>query len=278
MIKLITLDIDGTLLGKKKKVSSENIKAINEARKKGIKICIASGRALNRVDEIAHEIGVADSQEYVITMNGAAIYKYDENKKPQLIQETLFPIEDVIYIYNAVLENGANCFSYSYDPDIAYIIRDKGLFIWFMKKISHRTIRIYEKDKMDQKAYKIIIYGKKKQVDKIKKQLEKRNYEIFSWSYVSGNTANLEVNPNGVDKLYALQDLAKLENIQQEEIMYFGDGDNDKKVISWAGHGVAMKNASKDIKDIADHITGHHKKSGVAKKIYEYLEELENAE
>ncbi|QGS51581.1 Cof-type HAD-IIB family hydrolase [Spiroplasma tabanidicola] len=276
MIKLIALDIDGTLLGKNKRVSKKNIAAINEARKKGIKFCIASGRAFNRVDKIAKEIGINESLEYVVTMNGGAIYKYDKNKKPVLIKETLFDIDDVKYIYNSALDNKLNCFSYSQDIKVAYVIKNKGAFIWFMKKISHRKIKVYTKDEMDQKAYKIIVYGKKKLIEKCKETLSQKNYEMFSWSYVSGNTANIEINPNGVDKIFALQDIAKVENITADEIMYFGDGDNDKKAMEWVGLSVAMKNASKHIKKIATQITGHHKKSGVAKALNEYLKSIES--
>ncbi|QBQ07353.1 HAD superfamily hydrolase [Spiroplasma gladiatoris] len=277
MIKLITLDIDGTLLGKKKQVSKKNIEAIKKARESGIKICIASGRALNRIEKIAEQIGVMDSLEYVITMNGAAIYKYNQKKEPELISETLFSKNDVKYIYNCAMDNRLNCFSYSKDIKKAYVIKNKGPFIWFMKKISKRNIIIYKRDEMDEQAYKIIIYGNKKRINKCRETLELKKYEMFSWSYLSGNTANIEVNPNGVDKMFALQNIAKLENINSDEIMYFGDGDNDKRVMQWAGHGVAMKNAAKHVKKVANYITGHHKKSGVAQMIEKYLNSSKNA-
>ncbi|AHI52489.1 Cof-type HAD-IIB family hydrolase [Spiroplasma culicicola] len=271
MIKLIALDIDGTLLGSRKKVTKQNIQAIKAAREQDIKICIATGRSASRVEPIAREIGIIDNNEYIICLNGGGIYQYDKDKKLQKIKETLFSIDDVKYIYDNAVENKINCFSYNEDPKSTYVIKNRGAFIWFMKKISGRKAFVYDNQKTDQKAYKVIAYGKKKNILAAKPKFAAKNYEMFSWSYVSNKTMNIEISPVGVDKLYALQEVSKIYNIKQEEVMYFGDGDNDKRAIEWAGVGVAMKNAASHIKEAASHTTGHHKKSGVAQKINEII-------
>ncbi|QEH61392.1 HAD superfamily hydrolase [Spiroplasma chinense] len=271
MIKLIALDIDGTLLGKKKKVSKRNIAAINAAREAGVKICIATGRSNARVEDIAKAIGITKNQEHLICLNGGGIYKYDENEKLQTVKETLFSIDEVKFIYNTALDENINCFSYSEDTKTAYVIKNKGPFVWFMKKITKKKIEIYKRDEMDQRAFKVITYGNKENIAKARKAFETKKFEMFSWSYVSNKTVNIEINPPGVDKLFALQEVASLYNIKPEEVMYFGDGDNDKRAIAWAGHGVAMKNAAKHVKEAAKHTTDHHKKSGVGKKIEELV-------
>ncbi|ARU92221.1 HAD superfamily hydrolase [Spiroplasma clarkii] len=271
MVKLIVVDVDGTLLGKKKSVPSENIAALNEARATGIKIAIATGRNLKRAIDIARTIGIDKHQEYLICLNGGVTYKFDAAGEPQLIEETLFSVNDVKYIYDTAVKTKVNCFSYSEDPKITYVIKNRGVFIWFMKKISKRKAKIYGKDEMNQRAYKILACGKRANMNNLVEKVKQKKYEVYSWSYVSDKTVNIEISPVGVDKKHALEKVAREYAIQPSEVMYFGDGQNDARSIKWAGLGIAMGNASSEVKKVADDVTIHHKCGGVAHKIREII-------
>ena len=74
MIKLIAIDLDGTLFDSKKNISKENKEAIKLAKEKGIKIVIATGRPVNGVLPILEELGLNDNDDYVIIYNGLVIY------------------------------------------------------------------------------------------------------------------------------------------------------------------------------------------------------------
>ncbi|WP_339021139.1 HAD family hydrolase [Spiroplasma endosymbiont of Atherix ibis] len=262
MIKLIALDVDGTLVKKKNRVSKSNIETINEARKKGIKICIATGRNITRTQRVAKLIGIDLAQEYLITLNGGAVYKYDKNANLTLIEEHLFTLEDFKFIYNKAKENKLSTFSYAKDPKISYVVK-KNLFTYILKKVSHRKLIKYDRDTIKDTSYKIIVYGNSKGIAKLKEEIKDKEYEMFSWSYVP-HSSNIEINPKGVDKLYSLQKVAKAYGIKPEEIMYFGDGDNDKRSLNWVGQGVAMRNSKKDLKNVVKNITKSNKKHGVA--------------
>lgn len=73
MIKLIAIDLDGTLLDSDKKISNENIKAIQTATKAGIKIVICTGRPKSGVLPYFEKLGLND-EEYIIMNNGCTVY------------------------------------------------------------------------------------------------------------------------------------------------------------------------------------------------------------
>lgn len=82
---------------------------------------------------------------------------------------------------------------------------------------------------------------------------------------------NIEVNAAGVNKGSGLVELGKRLGIEREEIMAFGDGDNDEPMLRKAGFGVAMANAEEKVKATADYITGSNEEDGVAKAIERFV-------
>jgi Cof subfamily protein (haloacid dehalogenase superfamily) len=81
----------------------------------------------------------------------------------------------------------------------------------------------------------------------------------------------LECVPLGIDKAHSIERLLQLIGIQREEIIACGDGYNDQSMISYAGLGVAMANAPKDIQDTADYITYSNEEDGVAHVIDKFI-------
>ena len=82
---------------------------------------------------------------------------------------------------------------------------------------------------------------------------------------------NLEINAAGVNKGKAMIELGKLLGIPREEIMAFGDGNNDLKMLKEVGTGVAMENAIPPVKGAADYVTLSNDEEGVAKFIEKYV-------
>ena len=69
------------------------------------------------------------------------------------------------------------------------------------------------------------------------------------------------------DKWYAIEEIMKLENINQEEVMSFGDNNNDILMIKNAGLGIAMGHSNEQVKKVADFITKTNDEDGVAKAL-----------
>ena len=80
-----------------------------------------------------------------------------------------------------------------------------------------------------------------------------------------------EVSSKNVDKWYAIEEIMKLENIEQEEVMSFGDNNNDILMIKNAGLGIAMGHSNNEVKKVADVITATNDEEGVAKVLEELI-------
>lgn len=82
---------------------------------------------------------------------------------------------------------------------------------------------------------------------------------------------NIEINAAGVNKGKGLLELGGILGISREEIMAFGDGDNDIAMLREVGFGVAMENADEEVKAVADYVTGSNDEDGVAKAIARFV-------
>ena len=91
--------------------------------------------------------------------------------------------------------------------------------------------------------------------------------EVSGLELVGSLRYNIEINTAGVNKGTGLVNLGKVLGIKREEIMAFGDGDNDIVMLKEAGIGVAMANAEDKVKETADYITLSNEEDGVAEAI-----------
>ncbi|AKX33785.1 HAD superfamily hydrolase [Spiroplasma litorale] len=258
-VKLIVMDIDGTLLGKGHKVSKKTLDILKMARAKNIKICLATGRHFYRTEEISRIIESDVNNDYLVCLNGGALYKY-ENKNLNVIYEKTFSEEEFNYIYDESKKIKLNCFSYDKNNETAYVVK-KSLFTFILGKVSKRKPVVYDNETKNI-SYKIIGNGKPAAIKKIKQILQKKSFRIYDWSY-SNKSKRIEISPKDVNKVCAIKKLAELEKINKEEIVFFGDGDNDKELLSWVKYGVAMGNAHKEVLRHASYKTKKNTKDGI---------------
>lgn len=83
-----------------------------------------------------------------------------------------------------------------------------------------------------------------------------------------------EFNAKGVDKASAVKKAFTSLSIHPDEMMAFGDGENDLSMLSYVKYGIAMGNAVQKLKDAAFDITDDNDHDGIAKAIYKYIPEL----
>ena len=90
-IKLLALDLDGTLFDSQKVVSEENKQALRAARDKGVKVVITTGRPLKAVEDLLDELDLISDEDYIITFNGGLVQKTNGKilDKSQLTREQL---------------------------------------------------------------------------------------------------------------------------------------------------------------------------------------------
>ncbi|MBE4703839.1 HAD family hydrolase [Spiroplasma platyhelix] len=266
-IKLIVLDLDGTLLKSKWKVHPENVAMIKRVyqEKPEVKVVIATGRAPISTIPHARACLINEKAGHIICYNGGSIIDLLNNKQEILFEKALSN-EQGQKILNFAKENKLNIWGYATDNQTAYINHRslKVLFVEYFNKLKVKKIKHNELPSF----YKILLFCKnKKQVPKMLENLDQeKDLELATSSH-----SVIEVNPIGINKATAVEFLAKKWNIQPEEILACGDGMNDYKLLEWVKYGIAMDNAPDELKKIAYGITASNTEAGVAKAIQKYL-------
>ena len=269
MIKLIAIDMDGTLLNEKKHIDEAEKEAIHEAIEAGIKIVLCTGRPLYGILPFYEELGLSelDSEGYVILNNGCSIHK---TKDWKLIDQVNFTSDDIEYLYklsesydiNFTLVNDTYYFNIGRKPTDE-LIKDAGFVFSDITDIS-----LEEAKSGKHKIMKIMFLGD----PEIMADFQEKNEDIIKSKYsgVLSQSYVYEVLPKDNNKGTGLKKLAEKLGIKQEEVMAIGDGNNDIEMFEYANYSVAMKNATELAKKAAKYETDSNENDGVAKAIRKY--------
>ena len=271
--KLICIDMDGTLLNSRHKVSEASKTAIKKAHEMGVHIVISTGRMYTDAAYFSELIGVKSP---VIASNGALIKEKDKDDiiyKSVMESSVTFEILDILAEYDLR--------PIFYTPEKAYFgsFADK-LFFEYARLtgiISKSADLIYVKsikqwhDIFEKEESNIIkcelMYRDIHRIRNIRDKLLKNDEIELS----SSSKYNIEINCKGVSKGKAVEVLADYLNIKRNEIIAIGDSENDLSMIAYAGMGVAMGNAIDQVKLKAKFVTDTNDNDGVAKAINELI-------
>lgn len=264
--KLVCVDLDGTLLKDDKTITKENIEIIKEATSRGVIVCIATGRILKFVDRIKDLLEIDTP---VIASNGGVLF-YKENKLEinSLSYENILRIKEIAKNYNVkiYLNTEDSIISEEVIPkDYSYNKINQQVLDKYKVNIveNYSFERLYKED--NKRAVKVICINKDdlEEVRKIRKALE--DTEEFEIS--SAEDYYCEINPKGISKGKAVEDLAKELGISIKEVICIGDGGNDIEMLKRAGLAIAMDNGIPEVKEISDYITSNNNNSGVGRAI-----------
>lgn len=238
-IKLIALDMDGTLLDNELEVSEPTQAVIAEALANDVHVVLSTGRSLDTCYPYATLLNLTS---YLITSNGGEIYTMDKKLLDQHLMET----EKIEKMWN--------------------LGREVDVQIWMVSTTGvyrdSRPENFYDHDWLKFGCSSL-------DKSKLDKMVEELSY-FEGLELTNSLPTNVEANPAGVSKAAALHFLCKEIGITMDEIMAVGDSLNDIKMIQEAGVGVAMGNAQEAIKNVADYVTDTNDHDGVAKAIERY--------
>lgn len=268
MIKLVAMDLDGTLFGTDHKtVSKRNRNAIKNASLKGVKIVICSGRTCCHIKNIINQVKVVD---YILASNGALAMDMAGNVLAfdGMDYDTWKFVYEVLEQFGIAAEIYCNGNSYmkksSRDLYKSDYLDDK--FLQELKEDITFCDNPLETLKNKSVEKVTSIYIPENQYDKIKTIFIEKNLVV-----TSSVPFNMEINKMGVDKGSGLSSLCDTLGIHPDEVMAFGDGDNDIAMLQWAGQSYAMKNAQDSVKKAAKFVTDCNDKDGVAKVLENIL-------
>ena len=267
-IRLIALDLDGTLLDSEKRLSPRSLAALNKAAAQGIEIVPTTGRFFRGMPE---EIRAFSELHYAVTINGAQVY---DVRRDAVISRAEIPLAEALEAM-AWLENYDliyDCYvgswgwiTRAYQENAAQFVLDRHYL---------KMLRVLRTPVPELKSYlagrgqdvqKIIIFTRTDALQRELLELLPRRFPNLITT--SSAPHNIELNTPAANKGAALLALADALGISQAQTMAVGDGLNDLSMIRAAGVGVAMGNAHPDVSAAADLVCADCDHDGAAEAI-----------
>ena len=263
--KIIVLDLDDTLLKSSGEISENNKKALKMAQEKGIKVILASGRPTFAMKSLANELELNKYGGYILSFNGSQIIDCKNNN---VLFEVALEKQQIAELYEISLNN--NVFIHTYIGD-EIVTPKNNEYTEIEKQITGMPIKVCENfiDILPEKCSKVILLEEPSYLKELEKNLMSFTNEKMTMSITK--PFFLEFMNKEVDKGKSLLKLCDILNINREEVIAMGDSYNDISMLKVAGVSIAMENAVKEVKEIANFITETNENDGVAKAIEKYL-------
>jgi len=264
--KLVCLDIDGTLLNSKHKITNITRKVINIVSvEKGIPVVLISARMPKAMTSIRNELGIKDP---IACFGGAVIIEDDK-----YVINKVLDTDIALSLYESAKNAGVHMSLYK--EDNWYV---EQLDYWAQQEsditnlqpsiISFPDLFMFWRENKTG-PNKILFMSSPDKIIKLKEKIQ-MSEETFLNMYLSKDTY-LEVMPSGVGKKETVELICKMYNISKENVLAIGDNDNDTGMIKYAGMGIAMGNALESVKQSADYITKSNDEDGVSEAIKKFI-------
>lgn len=270
MYKLVALDMDGTLLNSQKAVSPRTKQAIQAARDNGVQVVLASGRPLEGMTKYLDELGMTGENDYVLSYNASLVQRVESKT---VIRKQIMTGRDAKNI--ASLANDFGTFIHAFTPERGLITPQNNPYTEHESVINGvpTTVLDFAELADDEEVIKVMMVADPEILTAAINQLPESLYSQYT--VVQSAPFFLELmNPNS-NKGTGVAMLAEHLGLDASEVICMGDAGNDHHMIKYAGLGVAMGNATDDLKAIANHVTDTNDNDGVAKVIEEFV--LKNA-
>jgi Cof subfamily protein (haloacid dehalogenase superfamily) len=269
-IKMAVFDLDGTLLNSKGDLSNEHIQALIKAKHKGLKIVIASGRIYPMLQSYIKRIGVVD---YVISANGASIDQIDEDIR---VQKIYIDQDEARKVVDFCKKNDIECLilkrEASFYPDRSERLEKFLNYNHISQALGYEPMELkhYNEKFDDYDQIEKLLINEKNEINMQKlAQFIESNTNL---KYTKSGKLLLDVSSQGVSKEEALKKVCEFCQISLDEVITFGDYDNDIGMMRASGFSVALNNASTKALEAADYITLSNDDHGVSYVLNKLME------
>ena len=279
-IKIIALDLDGTLLDSEKRLSEVNRAALERAAEKGVLIVPTTGRFFGMMPPAVRDLPFV---RYAITINGAQVY--DRETDTAIVRDEIplsmaLGIMEVLDRYDVIYD----CYRQNWGW-MTTALQDKAAD-YATNEHYLKMVREFRKPVPELKAHlketagegdvqKLMLFATNRDrstaidcLRKLSNELDARFPEI---KVTSSTWNNIELNIKTAHKGNALKRFAEHLGFGLENCMAFGDGMNDFTMVEAAGLGIAMANAEPEVKRVAKYVTLSNDEDGVAKGIDKWI-------
>jgi len=260
MKKMIVLDLDGTLLTSDKKIGEKTKNILEKLKNDGSKIVIATGRSKDGAINYYNELGLNTP---LITHNGSLISFKDKsitkNLPKEELKEILIPIKK--HTKCIILNQKDGICGYNLTKEIEMIFNG----------IELENVKILDFNNIPNDALNsfILINGEKR--EEFEKLFINDTIKYRYWG-TKNDIAFYDLYLDGISKFSAIEEVRKQYKISEDNLITFGDSENDIEMLSGAEIGVAMKNASEKVKKCAKYVTNFdNDNDGIADFLLNFL-------
>ncbi|MDO5047001.1 MAG: Cof-type HAD-IIB family hydrolase [Anaerococcus sp.] len=264
-MKLIGLDVDGTLVNSQRVISEKTRLSLIRAMEEGHKLAIVTGRPRAGVIDLAEKLEFKKYGGYLSTFNGGMLVDYKNDK--------------VIKNHSLDSKLAMEIIHFSKDLDLEIIIphkdklytRKRGFYAEFEAKALNMDLVVEEnlENIIDFAPNKFLFAQKSEKIDLPSQKLKEAFGE--QTEQVKSSRFYYEVMPKGLSKGKSLIELGEILGIKREDTLAFGDEMNDYSMIEMAGVGIAMANAVDPIKNLADYITLSNDEDGISYYLEKFI-------
>lgn len=261
-IRIIALDLDGTLTNEKKEIPSSAKEALMRMQEKGVRLCLASGRPPYGMVPLAEELQMAKHNGILLCYNGGHVEDCStgETLTEIRLDEALLPeLKEWQEKSGMTLMTYYKDKIYTENPDSPYVQQSSRNNKMEVVKVSDFV------NDTPRPINKCLLVGSPEIAplweQRLAEAMEGRMDICRSTPYF------IELLPLGIDKGSSLEKLMKTLGMSVEEMMAFGDSFNDITMIKAAGIGIAMGNGEEALKAVADYVTGTNDGDGIAQAI-----------
>lgn len=262
--KVLCSDLDGTLLSTKNDISEFTITQINRIKHR-TRIVLVSARMPKSITYLQKRMGI--EEQPIIAYNGALILE-----QGNVLSSMNIPIVKTIDLHTICMSLNIRFGLYRNDD---WFVSDtserveKEIFNTKSNPIFESTTTTLERwEKEDLGAHKIMLMGKKENMDELSPTLDK-DFSSEMNCYRSNDTL-IEIAPKSSSKLAGIRSILQADE-SLSEVIAFGDNYNDVEMLQHVGFGVAVSNGRKEAKEAANQVALSNKEHGVAQFIKDHL-------
>ena len=269
-VRLIALDIDGTLLDSRWQLPEANRAAIAEATRRGIEVALVTGRRYDFAMPVAHQL---DCKLTLIVSNGALIRSKEgrthlrhllpKQTAAQVLHLTAEWREGAAVIFDREREN--QLMLETLDPD------DSLRYAYYSRNMEFIGLARPLESCLTEDPIQVMLSGRIAAMREAEARLRAADFaakfRLAVTSYEHKDFAMIDVIPPGCSKGSSLAEWAALRRIAREEILVIGDNYNDFEMFWFVGIPVVMGNSVRELKNFGWHETGTNDESGVASAI-----------
>ena len=270
-IKAIAMDIDGTLTNDEKVITPRTREKLLEVQDRGVKLILASGRPAQGLKRLAHELELDSHDGLLVCFNGACVI---DAQTDDVLFDQPMPADELRRLLKHL--KGFDVIPWITKDDRLYL-EDSYRCMLTLPDGSQKNIVKYERDACDLRIHEVADLASVVDEGPVDKLLTAGNpdymqahfeemYAPFKETLAGMFTADwyFEYTAPGIDKAHALEGALPKLGIDASEVAAFGDGQNDKSMLAWAGTGVAMANAVDETKAVAQMVTASNNEDGIA--------------